>query len=126
MIVYSTTQAPFSASNPGADCTQVALQRAVTLRAGAKVYGPAGQLLGTAPFTKGHYDELTGVGNSQYTACELTAALPNFLAEIGYKVSIANGGMAFSSVELAAAKWQVTFQFNYGTNQLAIAPKQPK
>jgi hypothetical protein len=128
VIVYSTTQAPFTSSNPAADCTRVALQRAAVLASGAKVYGSAGQLLGTAYFTKGHYDNLSAIGNGQYTACELTAVLPNLLAQSVYKVHIAKGtptgDPSFASAELATAKWQITFKLDYDNNLLTIVSPQ--
>jgi hypothetical protein len=102
----------------------VALQRAKVLAiSGVKVYGPAGQLLGTAKFTKGRYVNLSAFGNGLYTAdCELTAVLPNVPLQSVYKVHMAEGtptgDPAFTPAALTAAKWQTTFLFDYGNNQL--------
>jgi hypothetical protein len=130
VVVYSASQAPFNTGNPGADCTQVALQRAAFLTPGVKVYGPAGQLLGTAYFTKGHYVDLRAIGDGSYSGdCELTAVLPNFLAESVYTVHVAEGtptgDPAFTSAALAAAKWQSTFKLDYGNDQLTVVSPQP-
>jgi hypothetical protein len=92
------------------------------LSSGANVYGPAGQLLGTAYFTKGRYVSLKPSGNGYTGDCLLTAVLPNFLAESAYKVHIAkgmpNGDPTFTAAALANASWQSYFLLDYATYRL--------